>query len=96
VAVPALSTHQLEAHRVRGALVIDLRGDRESDAAHVPGAVWIPVSRAGFGTKLAWVARPGQSVVFVGRDDEAGVRAARRGSPPPSACATSAASCSAG
>jgi Rhodanese-like domain len=65
VAVPALSTHLLEAHRARGALVIDLRSDREFDDAHVPGAVWIPVSRAGFGTKLAWVARPGHPVVFL-------------------------------
>ena len=75
--VAGLSPHQVETYRARGALVIDLRGDREFDDAHIPGAVWIAVGRAGFGTKLAWVVRPGQAVVFAGRDDEDGARAAR-------------------
>ena len=33
--------------------------------------------QAGFGTKLAWIADRAQEVVFVGRDDEDGIRAAR-------------------
>ena len=76
-AVAVLSPHQVEEQRAGGALVVDLRSDREFDDAHVPGAVWIPVARPGFGTKIAWLARPGQPIVFVGRDDEDGRRAAR-------------------
>ncbi|HZD86375.1 MAG TPA: MBL fold metallo-hydrolase, partial [Gaiellaceae bacterium] len=77
VAASALSAHQVEEQRAAGALVVDLRSDREFDDAHVPGAVWIPVARPGFGTKLAWLARPEQPIVFVGRDDADGRRAAR-------------------
>jgi hydroxyacylglutathione hydrolase len=77
VAAAALSAHQVEERRGGGALVVDLRSDREFDDAHVPDAVWIPVARPGFGTKLAWLAWPGQELVFVGRDDEDGRRAAR-------------------
>ncbi len=76
-AVPALSTHQLAEALAGGALAVDLRSDREYDDAHVPGAVWIAVGRPGFGTKLAWLVRPGQPVVFVGRDDADGLRAAQ-------------------
>jgi rhodanese-related sulfurtransferase len=36
-----------------------------------------PAVRAGFGTKLAWVAERDVPVVFVGRDDADGVRAAQ-------------------
>ncbi len=77
VAAAALSVHQVDEARTDGALVVDLRSDREFDDAHVPGAVWIPVARPGFGTKIAWLARPGQPIVFVGRDDDDGHRAAR-------------------
>ena len=72
-----LSAHQVEEQRAAGALVVDLRSDREFDDAHDPGSVWIPVGRPGFGTKIAWLARPGQPLVLVGRDDEDGRRAAR-------------------
>ena len=75
--VAALSPHQVEERLAAGALVVDLRSDREFDEAHVPGAVWIAVNRSGFGTKVAWLARPGQQLVFVGRDDDDGRRAAR-------------------
>ena len=77
VAVAALSPLQVDDQRAAGALVVDLRSDREFDDAHVPGAVWISVARPGFGTKIAWLRRPGQPVVFVGRDDDDGQRAAR-------------------
>ena len=40
------------------------------DEAHIPGAVCITARRAGFGSKLAWIADPDQPIVFVGRDDE--------------------------
>ena len=77
IVVAPLSPHQLEEWRGAGALVVDLRSDREFDDAHVPGAVWIPVRRPGFGTKLAWVAVPGRPIAFVGRDGEDGRRAGR-------------------
>ena len=73
----ALSAYEVEEWRTDGALVVDLRSDREYDDAHVPGAIWIPVGRPGFGTKLAWLSRPEQPLVLVGRDDEDGRRAAR-------------------
>jgi hydroxyacylglutathione hydrolase len=77
VTAAPLSPHQVDERRAGGALVVDLRSDREFDDAHVPGAVWIPVARPGFGTKIAWLARPDQPIVFAGRDDEDGRRAAR-------------------
>ena len=65
-----------------GALVVDVRTELQFDEAHIPGAVCITARRAGFGSKLAWVAEPGQPIVLVGRDDEdalRGRRARRRG-----------------
>src|SRR6266536_37501 len=52
--------------------------EREAfDDAHIPGALCNPAVRAGFGTKLAWVASRDREVVFLGRDDEDAQRAAR-------------------
>jgi hydroxyacylglutathione hydrolase len=56
---------------------VDVRTDLQFDDAHIPGAVCIPLMRAGFGSKLAWIADREQDVVFVGRDDDDGRRAAR-------------------
>jgi len=50
--------------------VLDVRTELQFDEAHVPGAVCITAHRAGCGSKLAWLARPGQALVLVGRDDE--------------------------
>ena len=60
-----------------GALVVDVRTDRQFDDAHIPGAVCIPAVRAGFGTKLAWIADRDRDVVLVGRDDDDAARAAQ-------------------
>ena len=46
------------------------------DDAHIPGAVCITMLRAGFGSKLAWLADREHDVVFIGRDDADGHRAA--------------------
>ena len=73
----ALTPRQVDQRRRDGALIVDVRSDRQFDDAHIPGAVSIPLLRAGFGTKLAWLADRDQPVVFVGRDDEDGRRAAR-------------------
>jgi hydroxyacylglutathione hydrolase len=76
VEVPALTPRQIEGKRAAGALVVDVRTDLQFDEAHIPGAVSIPGLEAGFGTRLAWIADPGQEIVFVGRDDHDARRAA--------------------
>jgi rhodanese-related sulfurtransferase len=63
--------------RSEGALIVDVRTDLQFDEAHIPGAVAITALRAGFGTKLAWIADRDQEIVLVGRDDEEGRTAAR-------------------
>ena len=60
-----------------GALLVDVRTDQQFDDAHIPGAVCNPMLTAGFGSKLAWIGDPELELVFVGRDDEDGRRAAR-------------------
>jgi rhodanese-related sulfurtransferase len=53
-----------------------VRTELQFDEAHIPGAVSITARRAGFGSKLAWLASPEQPIVLVGRDDEDAVEAA--------------------
>ena len=65
-----LSPRQVEQARQDGALVVDVRTELQFDEAHIPGAVSITARRAGFGSKLAWLAKPEQPIVLVGRDDE--------------------------
>jgi hydroxyacylglutathione hydrolase len=72
-----LTPRQLGVKRDADALVVDVRTDLQFDDAHIPGAVCNPAVRAGFGTKLAWIARHDQEVVFVGRDDEDALHAAQ-------------------
>jgi rhodanese-related sulfurtransferase len=71
-----LAPRQVEVKRSEGALIVDVRTDLQFDEAHIPGAVAITVLRAGFGTKLAWIADREQEIVLVGRDDDEGRRAA--------------------
>jgi len=63
--------HPLTPRQVEqaGALVVDVRTELQFDEAHIPGAVSITARRAGFGSKLAWVAEAGRPIVLVGRDD---------------------------
>jgi hydroxyacylglutathione hydrolase len=70
-----LTPRQLDQQRDKGALIVDVRTDLQFDDAHLPESVCIPAVRAGFGTKLAWIADPDQEVAFVGRDDAEGMRA---------------------
>jgi hydroxyacylglutathione hydrolase len=72
-----LTAHQVALGQSRGALVVDVRTDLQFDEAHIPGAVCNPVIRAGFGTKLAWVADRRRPVILVGRDDEDAIHAAQ-------------------
>jgi rhodanese-related sulfurtransferase/glyoxylase-like metal-dependent hydrolase (beta-lactamase superfamily II) len=71
-----LAPRQVELKRSEGALIVDVRTDLQFDEAHIPGAVAITALRAGFGTKLAWIADREQEIVLVGRDDDEGRRAA--------------------
>lgn len=64
-----LAPRQVDSHQLEGALVIDVRTELQFDEAHIPGALCMTALRAGFGSKLAWLANPQQPVVIVGRDD---------------------------
>jgi glyoxylase-like metal-dependent hydrolase (beta-lactamase superfamily II)/rhodanese-related sulfurtransferase len=70
-----LTPRQLVQARDAGGLVVDVRTELQFDDAHVPGAVCLTTRRAGFGSKLAWLADPEQPLVFVGRDDEDAIEA---------------------
>ena len=72
---PALAPHQLRDKLRDGALIVDVRDDRRFDHAHIEGAICNPMTRAGFGSKLAWVASRGREVVFIGDDGRDGRRA---------------------
>jgi glyoxylase-like metal-dependent hydrolase (beta-lactamase superfamily II)/rhodanese-related sulfurtransferase len=76
VDVEPLTARQVELAQLDGALIVDVRTDLQFDDAHIPGALCNPAVRAGFGTKLAWVADRDQPVVFVGRDDADAIHAA--------------------
>jgi hydroxyacylglutathione hydrolase len=71
-----LTPRQVEQALAEGALVVDVRTELQFDEAHVPGSVSITARRGGFGSKLAWVAEPGQPLVLVGRDDDDALEAA--------------------
>ena len=77
VEVLPLAPRQVETKRAGGALLVDVRTDQQFDDAHIGGAVCNPMMTAGFGSKLAWLGDPELEIVFVGRDDEDGRRAAR-------------------
>jgi glyoxylase-like metal-dependent hydrolase (beta-lactamase superfamily II)/rhodanese-related sulfurtransferase len=77
VEVLPLAPRQIEQRRGDGAMLVDVRTDLQFDDAHIPGAVSNTMLRAGFGTKLAWIADREQEILFVGRDDEDGRVAAR-------------------
>src|SRR5690349_18217203 len=62
--------------RTLDAPVIDVRTSLQFDDAHIPGAICNTILQAGFGTRLAWIARPDEAIVLVGRDDEDALRAA--------------------
>jgi hydroxyacylglutathione hydrolase len=76
VEVGPLAPRQVDQKRRDGALLFDVRTDDQFDDAHVAGAVANPMVRAGFGSKLAWLADREQEIVFIGRDDADGRRAA--------------------
>ena len=72
VEVLPLAPRQIEQRRASGAMIVDVRTDLQFDDAHIPGSISNTMLRAGFGTKLAWIADRDEEIVFVGRDDEDG------------------------
>jgi glyoxylase-like metal-dependent hydrolase (beta-lactamase superfamily II)/rhodanese-related sulfurtransferase len=72
-----LTPRQVELKRAEGALLVDIRTDLQFDDAHVGGGIAITALRAGFGSKLAWLADREQEVVLIGRDDADAIHAAR-------------------
>ena len=77
VEVPALYPHQVQLKRDEGAMVVDVRTDLQFDDVHIEGSICIPSFSSGFGSKLAWLADHDQEIVFIGRDDADGHRAAQ-------------------
>jgi hydroxyacylglutathione hydrolase len=74
---PALYPHQVELKRDEGALLVDVRTDLQFDDAHIRGSICIPSFSSGFGSKLAWLAPHDREIVFIGRDEADGRRAAK-------------------
>jgi hydroxyacylglutathione hydrolase len=70
VDVHPLTPRQVRQAEENGAMVVDVRTELQFDEAHIPAAVCITALRGGFGSRLAWLAEPGQPLVLVGRDDE--------------------------
>ncbi len=71
-----LNPRQVQQALADGAAVIDVRTELQYDEAHIPGSLCITARRAGFGSKLAWLAVPEQPLVLVGRDDDDALEAA--------------------
>ena len=71
-----LTPRQVDQARAAGAPVIDVRTAQQFDDAHIPGAICNTILQAGFGTRLAWIAGPGEEIVLAGRDDADALRAA--------------------
>jgi hydroxyacylglutathione hydrolase len=76
VEVPVLYPHQVRVKRDEGALLVDVRTELQFDDVHIEGSICIPSFSPGFGSKLAWLADHDQEIVFIGRDDADGRRAA--------------------
>jgi glyoxylase-like metal-dependent hydrolase (beta-lactamase superfamily II)/rhodanese-related sulfurtransferase len=76
VDVHPITPRQIGQAQREGALVVDVRTELQFDEAHIPDAICITARRAGFGSKLAWLAEPGQKLIFAGRDDDDGRAAA--------------------
>jgi glyoxylase-like metal-dependent hydrolase (beta-lactamase superfamily II)/rhodanese-related sulfurtransferase len=77
VEVAALYPHQVELKRDEGAMLVDVRTDLQFDDVHIHGSICIPSFSSGFGSKLAWLADHRREIVFIGRDDADGRRAAK-------------------
>jgi hydroxyacylglutathione hydrolase len=70
-----LTAGDVQRRQAQGALVVDARPDLQYDACHIPGALCNPAVRAGFGTKLAWIANRDRDIVLVGEGEADAIHA---------------------
>jgi hydroxyacylglutathione hydrolase len=61
----------LARHLVGGATVLDCRVPERFDEGHLAGAINLPVSSPGVGTRAGWALEPERPIVIVADDDEA-------------------------
>lgn len=54
-----------------GSTVLDSRGPDQFDAGHLAGAINLPVSSAGVGTRAGWALNPAEPTVIVAEDESA-------------------------
>jgi hydroxyacylglutathione hydrolase len=71
---PRLDASGLRAALRAGMTVLDSRVPDQFDAGHLAGAVNLPVSSPGVGTRAGWALDPAQSIVIVAEDDTAARR----------------------
>jgi rhodanese-related sulfurtransferase len=60
-----------------GATLLDGRGPRGYDSAHVPGSLNVTMVRAAVGTRAAWVVNPESDVVVTAASDDEALRLGR-------------------
>jgi hydroxyacylglutathione hydrolase len=67
----ALAPGMLAPRLVGGAAVLDCRLPDHFDDGHLPGAINLPVSSPGVGTRAGWALDPAQPIVIVAEDEPA-------------------------
>jgi hydroxyacylglutathione hydrolase len=72
-----LAADGLRAAIAVGAAVLDSRSPDQFDAGHLPGAVNLPITSAGAGTRAGWGLDPERPLVIVAADASAGTTTAR-------------------
>jgi hydroxyacylglutathione hydrolase len=68
---PRLDASGLREALRAGVTVLDSRVPDQFDAGHLAGAINLPVSSAGVGTRAGWALDPAQPIVIVAEDDSA-------------------------
>lgn len=68
---PRLDASGLREALRAGVTVLDSRGPDQFDAGHLAGAVNLPVSSPGVGTRAGWALDPAESIVIVAEDASA-------------------------
>jgi hydroxyacylglutathione hydrolase len=68
---PALTADRLHELLRSGVTVLDSRAPDKFDAGHLAGAVNLPVSSPGVGTRAGWALSPDEPIVIVAADEDA-------------------------
>ena len=74
---PPIASDELLQALARGATVLDARSPREFDAAHVAGALNLPVAAQALGTRAGWALAPDEPIVIAAEDPEQAAAMAR-------------------